>query len=97
MFGPVVCIYGYENIDDAISQANSLDFAFQASIFTKNIDIAMQTIQQLDASAVMVNDHSAFRVDWMPFAGRRHSGYNTGGIAYTMHDMSQEKMAVIKY
>ncbi len=97
VFGPVVCIYGYENIDDAISQANSLDFAFQASIFTKNIDIAMQTIQQLDASAVMVNDHSAFRVDWMPFAGRRHSGYNTGGIAYTMHDMSQEKMAVIKY
>ena len=25
------------------------------------------------------------------------SGYNTGGIAYTMHDMSQEKMTVIKY
>jgi acyl-CoA reductase-like NAD-dependent aldehyde dehydrogenase len=44
----------------------------------------------------MVNDHTAFRVDWMPFAGRKQSGYNVGGIAYTMHDMSEEKMVVIK-
>jgi acyl-CoA reductase-like NAD-dependent aldehyde dehydrogenase len=56
----------------------------------------MKAIQALDAAAVMVNDHTAFRVNWMPFAGRKKSGYNIGGIAYTMHDMSQDKMAVIK-
>ena len=96
IFGPVVCIYGYDDIDQAIAQANSLEYAFQASVFTKNLDVAMKAIRELEATAVMVNDHTAFRVDWMPFAGRKHSGYNTGGIAYTMHDMSQDKMAVIK-
>ncbi len=96
VFGPVVCVYGYKDIDQAIAQANSLDYAFQASVFTKNLDVAMKAIRELEATAVMVNDHSAFRVDWMPFAGRKQSGYNTGGIAYTMHDMSQDKMAVIK-
>ena len=96
IFGPVVCVYGYDDINQAIAQANALEFAFQASVFTKNLDIAMKAINELDATAVMVNDHTAFRVDWMPFAGRKHSGYNTGGIAYTMHDMSQDKMAVIK-
>ncbi|MBA6224390.1 aldehyde dehydrogenase family protein [Colwellia sp. MB02u-18] len=96
IFGPVVCVYGYDDIDQAIVQANSLEYAFQASVFTKNLDIAMKAVQALDATAVMVNDHTAFRVDWMPFAGRKQSGYNTGGIAYTMHDMSQDKMAVIK-
>jgi len=45
----------------------------------------------------MINDHSAFRVDWMPFAGRRTSGYGIGGIGYTMHDMVQTKMVVTKY
>ncbi|OUR78182.1 aldehyde dehydrogenase [Colwellia psychrerythraea] len=95
IFGPVVCVYGYDDIDQAIAQANSLEYAFQASVFTKNIDVAMKAIRELEASAVMVNDHTAFRVDWMPFAGRKQSGYNTGGIAYTMHDMSQDKMAVI--
>ena len=96
IFGPVVCVYGYDDINQAIAQANALEFAFQASVFTKNLEIAMKAINELDATAVMVNDHTAFRVDWMPFAGRKHSGYNTGGIAYTMHDMSQDKMAVIK-
>jgi len=96
IFGPVVCVYGYDDINQAIEQSNALPFAFQASVFTKSLDTAMQAIKKLDASAVMVNDHTAFRVDWMPFSGRRQSGYNTGGIGYTMHDMTQEKMAVIK-
>ena len=96
IFGPVICVYGYESIDQAIEQANALPFAFQASVFTNRLDTAMKAVQELDATAVMVNDHTAFRVDWMPFAGRRQSGYNTGGIGYTMHDMTQDKMAVIK-
>ncbi len=96
IFGPAVCVYSYEDMDKAIEQSNALPFAFQASVFTKNLDTAMKCVQELDATAVMVNDHTAFRVDWMPFAGRRQSGYNTGGIGYTMHDMTQDKMAVIK-
>lgn len=31
----------------------------------------------------MVNDHTAFRVDWMPFAGLRLSGPGVGGIQLT--------------
>jgi len=89
-------VYGYDSMDEAIEKANGLPFAFQASVFTQNLDRAMKAIRELDATAVMVNDHTAFRVDWMPFAGRRQSGYNTGGIGYTMHDMTQDKMAVIK-
>jgi acyl-CoA reductase-like NAD-dependent aldehyde dehydrogenase len=96
IFGPAIAVYGYDEMDAAIAQANRLPFAFQASCFTKQLDVAMHCIDSLDASAVMVNDHTAFRVDWMPFAGRRQSGYGVGGIGYTMHDMTQEKMAVIR-
>ena len=96
IFGPVVCVYDYDDMEQAIEQANRLPYAFQSAVFTKDLEGAMQAIQKLDATAVMVNDHTAFRVDWMPFAGRRHSGYNTSGIGYTMHDMTQDKMAVIK-
>ncbi len=44
----------------------------------------------------MVNDHTAFRVDWMPFAGLGESGLGIGGIPYTMRDMQIEKMIVIR-
>ncbi|KUL94246.1 aldehyde dehydrogenase [Bosea sp. WAO] len=92
IFGPVVGIYPYEKLDEAIARANALPVAFQASIFAGDIDIALRAAERLDASAVMVNDPTTFRTDWMPFAGRRESGYGTGGIPYTMRDMTQEKM-----
>jgi acyl-CoA reductase-like NAD-dependent aldehyde dehydrogenase len=95
IFGPVVCVYAYDNIDQAILQANALPFAFQAACFTNRLDIAMKCVREMDAATVIVNDHTAFRVDWMPFAGHRHSGYGTGGIAYTMHDMTHEKLMVL--
>jgi len=96
IFGPALCVYDYDNFDEAIDRANALPFAFQASVFTQSLKTSIDAVQRLDATAVMVNDHTAFRVDWMPFAGRRQSGYGVGGIGHTMHDMTQEKMAVIK-
>ena len=96
IFGPVICVYSYDDIDEAINRANSLEVAFQASVLTRDIDTAMHCYQNLDASAVMVNDHSAFRVDWMPFAGLKQSGLGVGGIPYTFDDMQIEKMMVLR-
>jgi acyl-CoA reductase-like NAD-dependent aldehyde dehydrogenase len=96
VFGPVTCIYRFTKLDEAIEAANSLPVAFQASIFTREIGPALRAAERLDASAVMVNDHSAFRTDWMPFAGRRQSGYGIGGIPWSMREMTQEKMIVLR-
>jgi acyl-CoA reductase-like NAD-dependent aldehyde dehydrogenase len=95
IFGPVISVYPYESLDGAISRANALPYAFQAAVFTRAIDTAMKCYNNLNASAVMVNEHTAFRVDWMPFAGLRHSGYGVGGIPHTMREMQVEKMMVI--
>jgi acyl-CoA reductase-like NAD-dependent aldehyde dehydrogenase len=48
----------------------------------------------LDGSAVMINGHTAFRVDWMPFAELRESGRGVGGIPYTFREMQIEKLFV---
>lgn len=96
IFGPVTCVYEFENIDKAIDIANSLPFAFQASVFSEAIAPALRAAERLHASAVLINDHTAFRTDWMPFAGLKQSGYGTGGIPWTMKDMSQEKMIILK-
>ncbi|MEJ7585943.1 MAG: aldehyde dehydrogenase family protein [Ferruginibacter sp.] len=96
IFGPVVCIYPYDNLQTAIKTANSLNLHFQAAIFTKNLDVALDCVNKLNATAVMVNDHTAFRVDWMPFGGRDVSGIGMGGIPYTMREMTREKLMIIK-
>ena len=96
IFGPVVCVYSYKDKADAIARANSVPFAFQASVYTNDLTDALDTSGKLNATAVMVNDHTAFRVDWMPFGGRDSSGLGMGGIQYSMHEMTREKMLVIK-
>lgn len=96
IFGPVVCVYSYTDRSEAIRLANSLDLHFQAAVFTKHIDVAMECVKKLNATTVLVNDHTAFRVDWMPFGGRDASGLGMGGIPYTMHEMTREKMMVIR-
>ncbi|WP_309498622.1 aldehyde dehydrogenase family protein [Sulfurovum sp.] len=96
VFGPVACIYSYENVENAFDAANSLEFSFQASVFTKNIDMALHAVRRLNGTAVMVNDHTAFRVDWMPFGGAKASGLGLGGISYSMEEMSKDKLMVIK-
>ena len=96
VFGPVVCVYSYKDMDEAIARANALPYAFQASVFTRHVDLALRAARRLDASAVMINDHTAFRVDWMPFAGLRESGLGVGGIPHTLHDMQIEKMLVVR-
>ncbi len=96
IFGPVTCVYEYEDIDKAIDRANSLPFAFQSSVFSEELAPALRAAERLQAATVLVNDHTAFRTDWMPFAGLKQSGYRTGGIPWTMEDMSHEKMIVLK-
>jgi acyl-CoA reductase-like NAD-dependent aldehyde dehydrogenase len=95
IFGPVVCVYTYQSLDDAIERANALPYSFQAAVFTAQLDTALHCYKHLNASAVMVNDHSAFRVDNMPFAGLKQSGLGVGGIQHTIRDMQIEKMLVL--
>jgi acyl-CoA reductase-like NAD-dependent aldehyde dehydrogenase len=96
IFGPVTCLYRFTDLDDAIARANALPFAFQAGVFTSQLDVALRVADRIDAATVLINDHTAFRTDWMPFAGRKHSGYGIGGIGWTMRELTQHKMVVLR-
>ena len=96
VFGPVTCVYPFTRLEGAIAAANSLPMAFQASIFTEDLRSAFDAAERLAASAVMVNDHTAFVTDWMPLAGRRQSGYGIGSIPWMMREMTEQKMIVFR-
>ena len=96
IFGPVINIYSYKNRNEAIKFANDVPFAFQAAVFTNDINAALESAKDLNAAAIMINDHTAFRVDWMPFAGRKSSGLGVGGILPSMIEMTEEKLIVFR-
>lgn len=96
IFGPVVNVYTYSDRLEAIDRANAVPYSFQAAVFSNRMEETLDTIQRLNAAAVMVNDHTAFRVDWMPFAGRKQSGLGVGGILPTMEEMTEDKLVVFR-
>jgi len=75
---------------------SSLGSCRSTSVFTNRVDVALRAAERLDAATVLINDHTAFRSDWMPFAGRKQSGYGIGGIPWTMHEMTHHKMLVFR-
>ena len=95
IFGPVLCVYEFKGLEDAIEKANHDLYAFQSSIFTNNLDSAMQSFEKLQAKSDFINEQTAFRVDWMPFGGIKHSGEGVGGIEYTFSDLMYDKLLVI--
>jgi len=96
IFGPIACLFPYNNLEKTINEANAVNASFQASIFSEKINEILMFYEKINASSVFHNDHTAFRVDWMPFAGLKHSGHGIGGIKYSMQDMQTEKMLVLR-
>lgn len=96
IFGPATAIYRFTDLSSAIEAADNVRYAFHASVFARDISVALTAASSLNASAVMINDMTAFRTDWMPFAGWAQSGLGTGGVGYGMREMTREKMIVLK-
>jgi acyl-CoA reductase-like NAD-dependent aldehyde dehydrogenase len=96
IFGPVVCIIKYNDLEEVICAINHKPFSFQNCIYSQDIDVAMHFARSIETKACMINEHTAFRVDWMPFGGSKESGLSMGGIRYSIEEMTEEKMIIIK-
>jgi acyl-CoA reductase-like NAD-dependent aldehyde dehydrogenase len=97
IFGPVVCLYEYDDINEAINWANNSEFVFHSALFTNDLNSAFDLSEKLNGTGIMVNDHTAFRTDWMPFGGDKSSGMGIGGINYSMLEYSYKKLRVFNF
>jgi acyl-CoA reductase-like NAD-dependent aldehyde dehydrogenase len=74
-FGPVLPIFGYDTIDDAVTAANATDFGLTASVWSHDDALADRVAGQLVAGTVSVNCHGMAAQDpRLPFGGVGQSG-----------------------
>lgn len=97
VFGPVVCLYAYDDLPDAVARANAVRSSFQSSFFSYDLEKIRHVTERLEAATVLVNEHTAFRVDWMPFGGYRDAGLGSGDFQSTMAQMSREKLMIVRH
>jgi acyl-CoA reductase-like NAD-dependent aldehyde dehydrogenase len=96
VFGPVVTLTRTRDLDDAIDQANFTDYGLQAAIFTRDLHAALEAAQRLEFGGVLVNEAPTFRADQMPYGGVKGSGNTREGPAYTIREMTEERLVVLQ-
>jgi len=92
VFGPVVAVYAYDHLEDAIAQVNNTPYGLQAGIFTNDIQRAFRSARKLQMGGVLINDVPMFRMDHMPYGGAKHSGLGREGPKYAIEEMTETKI-----
>ena len=95
VFGPVVAIATYDDVDEALALANDSAYGLQAAIFTADIATALKAVRTLDYGGVLVNEVPTWRADQQPYGGVRDSGNTREGPAYSVKEMTEIRMVVI--
>ena len=96
IFGPVLCCSVFDDIDEAVSNANDTEFGLAASIWTENVRTMHQMVERVTAGTVWVNCHNLLDPN-MPWGGFKKSGHGRE-LGRTVLDLYTElKSVCIKY
>lgn len=95
VFGPVMSIVPFSDLDKALSQANDSPFGLAAGIFTNDLPRAMRAASELEMGSVHINQTSSSRIDLMPYSGAKSSGYGQEGPRYAIREMTEERLITI--
>jgi acyl-CoA reductase-like NAD-dependent aldehyde dehydrogenase len=96
VFGPVVALATYRDLDDALRIANDTRYGLQAGIFTANLGDALRAARTLDFGGVTVNEVPTFRADQQPYGGVRDSGNTREGPQWAVQEMTEERVVIIQ-
>ena len=96
VFGPVVGIATYTDFEEALARSNASDYGLQAAVFTSDIAKALRAAEVLDFGGVIINESPSWRADHMPYGAIRDSGNTREGPAYTVREMTEERLIVIQ-
>lgn len=73
IFGPVLVVQKYSDLDDAIELANDTDYALGASVFSENVRTLHYAAKKLDAGTIWLNTNVMSKIE-APYGGNKNSG-----------------------
>lgn len=95
VFGPVVSVIPFDDVEDAFAMVNNSVYGLNAGILTGDLKTAMRATQALKTGSVIVGGTCSFRLGSMPYGGVKNSGMGREGPRYAVEEMTELKTVVI--
>ncbi|HKI59320.1 MAG TPA: aldehyde dehydrogenase family protein [Trueperaceae bacterium] len=95
VFAPMIGLYRYGDIAEAVRAVDDSDFGLQAGLFTNDWRVIRAAFDGIEVGGLNVNDVPTFRVDHMPYGGVKQSGAGREGLRYAIQEMSEMKLLTL--
>lgn len=96
IFGPVMPLIGFSSDEEAVRIANNSIYGLNASLFTKDLNRAINASFGIESGLVAVNGTGLYRPDAAQFGGYKMSGLGREGLTITLEELTQVKTVVFR-
>ena len=96
IFGPVLLIRTFKDLDEAIELANDSEYGLTSSIYTQNLDIAMRACKEIKFGETYVNRENFEAIQGF-HAGMRKSGIGGADGKHGLEEYLQSHIVYIQY
>ncbi|MFP1868170.1 gamma-aminobutyraldehyde dehydrogenase [Lonsdalea quercina] len=96
VFGPVVSVTRFTSLEQALLWSNESEYGLASSVWTQNIDTAMQMAASLQYGTTWINSHFSL-ISEMPHGGLKRSGYGNDLSSYSLQSYSVVRHIMAKF